>query len=90
MDSDDKGDELEAFINTHNLIVLNKQGQPPTHEAGNNIDVTLVTAGLARKISTWTVHEQASTSDHRLITRLLKTEGAGLFSAKQKNSMFLS
>lgn len=53
-DSDDKGDELEAFINSHNHIVLNKQDQPPTHEAGDNIDVTLATAGLARKISSWT------------------------------------
>lgn len=63
-DSDDKGDELEAFINTHNLLVLNKQDQPPTHEAGNNIDVTLATAGFARKIPSWTVHEQASIGDH--------------------------
>lgn len=74
-DSDDKGDELEAFINTHNLVVLNRQDQPPTHEAGNNIDVTLATAGLARKIAAWTVHEQASISDHRLITFILETEG---------------
>lgn len=73
VDSDDKGDELEAFINTHNLIVLNKQGPPPTHEAGNNIYVTLATAGLAKKMSSWTVHEQASTSDHILITCLLET-----------------
>lgn len=76
VDSDDKGDEFETFINTHNLVVLNRQDQPPTHEAGNNIDVTLATAGLARKIVSWTVHEQASISDHRLITFILETIGS--------------
>lgn len=73
--TDDRGLELEVLIETYGLIVLNEPGQPATHTTGNNIDVTLATPGLARRIRDWKVHEVESSSDHRLITMTLTTGG---------------
>lgn len=73
---DARGELLEEFIERFGLVVVNEADQPSTHSAGNNIDLTLATPGLARRISELTVHEVTSSSDHRLIT--LKIEVSGL------------
>lgn len=65
---DDRGVLFTNLIMLHDLVILNKQNQPTTHKSGTNIDITMCTINLADKIHKWTVHENESMSDHRLIT----------------------
>ncbi|KAG8289839.1 hypothetical protein J6590_096127, partial [Homalodisca vitripennis] len=43
-------------------------GNCSTHVAGNNLDVTLATPEISRKIKNWKVNQEESINDHRLIT----------------------
>ena len=68
--TDFKGELVKAFIHEHSLEFLNQPGNPATHRNFNgyktNIDVTLATLGLSRKVDSWKVKDW-STSDHRPI-----------------------
>ena len=69
--ADQRGEELEEFIAQHRLNVINKPGNAPTFDnihGRSNIDVTLATNAIARKINKWTVHPHETISDHSLIT----------------------
>lgn len=72
-ETNDRGSALEDFINDQDLLILNQNGQPPTHSAGNNIDVTLVTTNLHPHFKSWRVLPSASCSDHHLIIIELST-----------------
>lgn len=72
MEDDERGDRVLDFVTKNNLLIVNRPYHPPTHSAGNNIDLTIVSRNLVDKITEWTVHEEASISDHRLITFKIK------------------
>lgn len=68
--NDIRGDKVEEFIETKNLIILNKKGQSPTFSTVNgeaNIDVTLVTNDMASMIKSWSVKDDWCNSDHNII-----------------------
>ena len=73
--TDEKGEELEAFIVLHELLVLNCPSEVSTFEntrgQQSNIDVTLGSGSLERLVTDWEVHPEWSLSDHRLITYAL-------------------
>lgn len=64
-----RGRQMEAFINTNNLLIQNQRGQIPTYgdTMGNtsNIDLTLTTRREIT-VTDWTTNDE-TTSDHRLI-----------------------
>ncbi|CAK1553927.1 unnamed protein product, partial [Leptosia nina] len=67
--AEERREALEAFILAKGLTVNNLEGEPETFCSPNgasNIDATLSTRSV--KIGDWRVHEDVSTSDHRLIT----------------------
>ena len=69
--ADHRGEELEEFIAQHRLNIINKSRNAPTFDnihGPSNIDVTLATNAIARKIKKWTVHPHETISDHSLIT----------------------
>lgn len=69
--TDEKGTLTVDFLQTHDLHTANAPGQPSTFKTLNgesNIDLTIISTPLITKVENWTVHEEASASDHRLIT----------------------
>lgn len=69
-ETDDKGREVEDFIFTNNLYILNKPNNPPTFSTGyaeSNIDITLASENMLKFIKDWRVIEHSTTSDHNLI-----------------------
>lgn len=64
--------KVEEMIRDELLIVHNQPGQPNTYQRTNmdtsNIDATISTHDLERKIRNWTVRTDVTDSDHRLIT----------------------
>lgn len=73
-ETNERGMALEDLLLDQNLFVLNQANQPPTHQAGGNIDVTLVSASLLAQMGSWRVNTDESCSDHRLITFDLSLE----------------
>ncbi|GBP96665.1 Retrovirus-related Pol polyprotein from type-1 retrotransposable element R1 [Eumeta japonica] len=60
--------QMECFIAERSLMLHNCEGQPATFAGArgeSNIDLTLSTRGVA--VNDWSVLEDASVSDHRLI-----------------------
>ncbi|GBP63876.1 Retrovirus-related Pol polyprotein from type-1 retrotransposable element R1 [Eumeta japonica] len=60
---------MEGFILGRGLIIHNREDQPCTFagpRGESNIDLTLSTRNLT--VAEWTMNDQASSSDHRLIT----------------------
>ena len=70
--TDAKGEELETFVLLHDIVIFNCPGEVSTFENSrghkSNIDVTLGSGSLEQRIVGWTVHNEWSLSDHRLIT----------------------
>lgn len=66
-EEDEKGVQTADFIYNNNLIILNKNFQPPTHKSGTNIDLTLSTVTLSNYVENWEVLPEDSISDHNLI-----------------------
>lgn len=67
---DGRGRKVEDSIFANGLVLLNRENQPKTFSTVNgesNIDLTLVTASLARYVKKWEVMEDWSSSDHRAI-----------------------
>ncbi|GBP63881.1 Retrovirus-related Pol polyprotein from type-1 retrotransposable element R1 [Eumeta japonica] len=60
--------QMECFIAERSLMLHNREDQPATFAGArgeSNIDLTLSTSGVA--VNDWSVLEDASVSDHRLI-----------------------
>ena len=69
--TDHRAQKLEEFIPQHKLVVINKLDNSPTFDniyGKSNIDVTLATNAIAKKVTNWTVHSHHTNSDHNLIT----------------------
>ncbi|CAL7932858.1 unnamed protein product, partial [Xylocopa violacea] len=74
--SDERGELLESLIAQHNLFVVNKPSEIHTFDSfqgKTNIDVTLTNSSSYKLISDWTVHQEATISDHNLITFQIST-----------------
>lgn len=66
--ADERGDLMHNLIERNDLIIVNKEHQPATHKSGTSINLTLSSRNLADRILDWRVREDASLSDHWLIT----------------------
>lgn len=67
---DARGEYLVEWINTLNLVVINR-GSTPTFARGNSssfIDITLASDCMSKKVSKWKVSMEESMSLHRFIT----------------------
>lgn len=61
-------EDVEDIIAQFDLVAVHQPGQPCTFVKGErDIDVILATMGLANKIKSWAVMEDATSSDHRAI-----------------------
>lgn len=64
------GREMEDFISTHDLVILNRRGQPTTFwrpDGESNPDLTLCTSEVSQYVRNWTIRADWTTSDHRVI-----------------------
>jgi hypothetical protein len=70
--TDGRGEALEAIIAQYGLHVLNRPGQSHTFETTrSNIDVTMASPEAIPLVKEWKVHEDGTSSDHRILeTRL--------------------
>ena len=87
---DERGMELEDFINQYDLVVLNQSDSPATYSSAlgeSHIDVTLVTSQMYNLVADWSVKLDWTTSDHRTIVTTLKNEtmNSGTPSAHRSN-----
>lgn len=67
--NDNKGESLSEFVYSLGLVVCNR-GNRPTRQGGDSeshIDVTMVSAHLATRITNWKVSDDFSHSDHNYI-----------------------
>ncbi|KAI5711755.1 hypothetical protein M8J75_002863 [Diaphorina citri] len=72
-----KGAILERFISAHDLRVHNTPNLLTTfqsHAGQTNIDVTLSTRDIPVPVVRWNVHDDATSSNHRLITFSLEVD----------------
>ena len=70
-ESNTKGEILESFVLQHRLVIVNSPQPISTFDntrGSSNIDVTLGTNAIGRKLRNWKVHKHLTTSDHNLIT----------------------
>jgi hypothetical protein len=68
-DCNSRGEALMEFLNSSNLEILNRGGEP-TFCSGNRLEVTDITLGtfrLLESITDWEVSSEPSLSDHRHI-----------------------
>lgn len=69
--TDMRGEEVEEFLLTHDLTVVNARSPYTTFESAqgtSNIDVTLCSQRLRLRLHSWTIAPDTLLSDHRLIT----------------------
>ena len=69
--TDNHGENIEIFINQHDLAVLNKPGFPQTFNTiygSSYIDATLSTQNFTALIQNWKVIDNLTMSDHNSIT----------------------
>ena len=70
-ESNAKGEILESFVLQHRLVIVNSPQPISTFDntrGSSNIDVTLGTNAIGRKLRNWKVHKYLTTSDHNLIS----------------------
>ena len=67
---DRRGDKVNEFIASNNLILLNNGNRRPTFEnrrGYSNIDLTLCSVNISDKVKNWKVLDEISASDHNYI-----------------------
>ncbi|KAI4472524.1 hypothetical protein M0802_016736 [Mischocyttarus mexicanus] len=87
--TDARGEALEGLLSQYQLHVINKASENYTFDntrGQENIDVTVVSCNCLRLIRKWRVHSSETTSDHNLITFIIKTSSNVIF--RLKNSRF--
>ena len=71
-----RGRKMEDFLITHDLHLINIDNGVPTFETNrgrSRVDLTLATGSLSRYINKWTIGEQESCSDHKLISYTIQS-----------------
>lgn len=69
-ETDEKEEKLEEFIYENDLILINKDGNPPTFwtiNGSSNIDITLTTKDMRQLIESWEVKDSWTNSNHSCI-----------------------
>lgn len=88
--TDQRGDDIEDFILTNGVEVINSRQSLTTFEdsrgRGDNIDVTLMTADCARRTQGWKVIDE-ELSDHRRIPWTVTEEGNAIAAPEDPGSM---
>ncbi|KAI4473630.1 hypothetical protein M0802_016019 [Mischocyttarus mexicanus] len=87
--TDARGEALEGLLSQFKLHVINKASENYTFDntrGQENIDVTVVSCNCLRLIRKWRVQNSETTSDHNLITFIIKTGFNVIF--RLKNSRF--
>ena len=72
--TDGRGEALEAVIAQYGLHVLNQPGQSYTFETTrgrSSIDVTMASPEAIPLVKDWRIHEDGTSSDHRILEALL-------------------
>lgn len=83
--TDPKGEALEEMISQHQLYILNRSSKAYTFDnihGQANIDITLASSPCYRKITNWKIHNEATTSDHNLITFGISKDNQNITSTK--------
>jgi len=68
--TDERGDRVDEFITANNLVVLNQASSFTTYASPSgtsNIDVTLATSEISRRICNWRISPDMTVSDHNAI-----------------------
>jgi len=68
--TDDRDDTVDEFITANNLMIFNQASRFTTYASPSgtsNIDVTLSTPGIARRIYDWRILPDMTISDHNAI-----------------------
>jgi hypothetical protein len=68
--TNNRGKHLEDYIFSKQLHIMNEPSTKTTFEnriGKSNIDLTLVTSNLLRRISDWKISNEESNSDHSII-----------------------
>lgn len=75
-DENERGRKINRFITKFNLIPVNLGGKPTWSNSRYEtvIDLTFVSADLANSLFNWTVEDEYTHSDHKLITYSLQAE----------------
>lgn len=78
-----RGEELETVIRDKDLVVINSFSSEPTYSgvAGgtSNIDVTLATARIGRRVRNWTIDPALTSSQHAAIRFVLDSSVSARF-----------
>jgi exonuclease III len=65
-----RGRILEKFITSNQLYIMNEACSNTTfrnHMGTSNIDLTIISPQLIRRVSEWVISDQESISDHSII-----------------------
>jgi hypothetical protein len=68
---------MEDYIISKQLHIMNEPSTKTTFEnrtGKSNIDLTLVTSNLLRRISDWEISDEESNADHSIISYDIKTD----------------
>jgi hypothetical protein len=75
--TNNRGKHLEEYIISKQLHIMNEPSANTTFESRtgkSNIDLTLVTSNILRRISDWKISDEESNSDHNIINYDIRTE----------------
>jgi hypothetical protein len=74
--TNNRGKHLEEYLSSKQLQIMNEPSTKSTFEnriGKSNIDLTVVTSNLLRRITDWKISEEESNSDHSIINYDIKT-----------------
>jgi hypothetical protein len=75
--TNNRGKNLEEYIISKHLHIMNEPSTNTTYSnriGKSNIDLTLITNNLLRRISDWKISDQESNSDHSLLNYDIRTD----------------
>jgi hypothetical protein len=65
-----RGKKLDEYLMSKQLYIMNEESTDTTfrtRRGASNIDLTIVTGQLLRKVTQWTISDQESSSDHNIL-----------------------
>jgi hypothetical protein len=74
--TNNRGKQLEEYIMSKQLHIMNEPSTKTTFEnriGKSNIDLTLATSNVLRRITDWSISDEKSNSDHSIISYDIKT-----------------
>jgi len=85
--SDRRGAVISEFVARNDLVILNRGNESTFQrgEAASIIDITIGSAGIARKVNDWVVLEEETLSDHRYIWFTIALNEGSVCGTTRKN-----